>query len=111
MCSGVVTLGLVLALVLAQETQDNRQQKLIHVRLADQVSHYNYQICRPRFLTSPEGDGERQWKPMFDPNIEILRQMAWKPFNFDIDFLSRYMCSEEKWTNYNTVKFKCLYLS
>ena len=35
MSSGIVILGLVLALVLAQETQDNRPQHLIHVRLAD----------------------------------------------------------------------------
>ena len=35
-CSGVVTLGLLHALVLAQERQDNRPQHLIHVRLADQ---------------------------------------------------------------------------
>ena len=61
MCSGVVTLGQVLALVLAQEAQDNRPQNLIHVRLADQVSHYNHQICRPRVLTSLEGHGERQY--------------------------------------------------
>ena len=58
-CSGVVNLGLDLALVLAQETQDNRPHNLIHVRLADQVSHYNNQICRPWVLTSPEGHGER----------------------------------------------------
>ena len=58
MRSGVVILGLVLALVLAQEMQDNRPQHLIYVRLADQVSLYNHQICRPRFLTSPEGHGE-----------------------------------------------------
>ena len=45
MCSGVVILGLVLALVLAQEKQDN----LIHVRLADQISLYYHQICHPRF--------------------------------------------------------------
>ena len=31
MCSGVVTLGLVLSLVLAQERQDNRPQHFIHV--------------------------------------------------------------------------------
>ena len=30
MCSGVVILGLVLALALAQEMQDNRPQYLIH---------------------------------------------------------------------------------
>ena len=59
-CSGVVILGLVLALVLAQETQDNRPHNLIHVPLADEVSHYNHQICRPQVLTSPEGHGERQ---------------------------------------------------
>ena len=53
MSSGVVILGLVLALVLAQEMQDNRHQHLIH---AYQITH---QICRPRFLTSPEGHGER----------------------------------------------------
>ena len=55
MCSGVVILTLVLALVLAQERQDN----LIHVRLADEVSLYNHQICRPRFLTFLKGHGER----------------------------------------------------
>ena len=37
MCSGVVILGLVLALVLVQERQDGRPQHLIHVRLADRV--------------------------------------------------------------------------
>ena len=42
MCSGVVILGLVLALVLAQERQDNRPEHLIHVRFADQVSLYNH---------------------------------------------------------------------
>ena len=41
MCSGVVILGLALALVLAQERQDNRPQHHIHVRLADQVSLYD----------------------------------------------------------------------
>ena len=56
MRSGVVILGLVLALVLAQERQDKRPQH--HVRLADQVSLYNHQICRPQFLTSLEGHGE-----------------------------------------------------
>ena len=59
MCSGVVILGLVLALVLTQEVQDNGPQHLIHVRLAHPVSHYSHHICRPRFLTSPEGYGER----------------------------------------------------
>ena len=58
MCSGVVIIGLVLALVLAQEMQDNMPQHFIHVRLSHQVSHYKHQICRPRFLTSPEGHGE-----------------------------------------------------
>ena len=52
MCSGVVDLGLVLAMVLAQEMQDSRPQHFTHVRLAHQVSHYYHQICRPRFLTS-----------------------------------------------------------
>ena len=60
MCSAVVFLGRVLALVLAQEMQDNRPQYLTHVRLADQVSHYNHQICRLRVLTSPKGHSERQ---------------------------------------------------
>ena len=59
MCSGVVILGLVLALVLAQEMQNNRPQHLIHLRFAHQVSHDNHQICRPRLLISPEGHGER----------------------------------------------------
>ena len=58
MCSGIVILGLVLALVLAHEMQDNRPQHLNHVRLTDQVSLYTHQICRPRILTSPEGPGE-----------------------------------------------------
>ena len=58
MCSGIVILGLVLALVLAQEMQDNRPQHLNHARLTDQVSPYNHQICPPRILTSPEGPGE-----------------------------------------------------
>ena len=49
MCSGVVILGLVLALVLAQERQYSITQHLIHVQLADQASLYNHQICRPRF--------------------------------------------------------------
>ena len=31
-------------------------------------------------------------KPMFDPNIEILRKMYWTQVNFDIDFLGRYWC-------------------
>ena len=59
MSSGVVILDLVLALVLAQEMQNKMPQHLIHVRLTDQVSCYNHQICRPRFLISPEGHGER----------------------------------------------------
>ena len=42
MCSSAVTLGLVHAMVLAQEMQGNRPQHLIHVRLADQVSLYNH---------------------------------------------------------------------
>ena len=76
MCSGVVILGLILALVLVQESQHNRPQHIIDVRLANQVSHYNHQICRPWFLTSPEGHGKPYCtKPMFDPNIEILRKM------------------------------------
>ena len=50
---GIVILGLVLALVLAQERQDNRPQHLIYVGLADQVFPYNHQICRPHCLTSP----------------------------------------------------------
>ena len=58
MCYGVVILGLVISLVLAQERQDNRPQHFIHVRLTDQVSLYNHQICRPQLLTSPEGHGE-----------------------------------------------------
>ena len=41
MCFGVVILGLVLALVLAQEMQDYRPQHLIHVRITDQVFLYN----------------------------------------------------------------------
>ena len=48
MRSGVIILCQVLALFLAQQTQDNRPQHLIHVQLADQVSLYSYQICRPR---------------------------------------------------------------
>ena len=59
MCYGIVILGLVLALVLAQERQDNRPQHLIHVGLVDQVFLYNHQICRPQCLTSPEGRGKR----------------------------------------------------
>ena len=58
-CSGIVIIGLILALVLAQDRQDNRPQHLINVRLADQVSLYNHQICSPRLLTSPEGHGGR----------------------------------------------------
>ena len=58
MCSKIVILGLVLALVLAQERQDNRPQHLIHVRLANQVSLYNHKICHPQFLKSSEGHGE-----------------------------------------------------
>ena len=55
MCFDIVILRLVLALpVLAQE----RPQHLIHVRLSDQVSLYNNQICRPQFLKSPEGPGK-----------------------------------------------------
>ena len=57
--AGIVILGLVLALVLAQERQDNMTQHPIHVGLADQVSLHNYQICRPQCLTSPEGHGKR----------------------------------------------------
>ena len=48
-CSGLVILGLVVSLVLAQNRQDNRPQRLIHVQLTDQVSLYNHQSCRPRF--------------------------------------------------------------
>ena len=59
MCSGVVIIGLVLALVLALEMKNNRPQPLIHGRLPHQVSHYNHQICRPRVLAPPEGHGER----------------------------------------------------
>ena len=59
MCSGIVIIGLVLALLLAEERQDNRPQHTIDVRLADQVSLYNHQICHPRLLTSPEGHGGR----------------------------------------------------
>ena len=60
MCSGVVFIGRVLTLVLAQEMQDNRHQHLIHVRLVDQVSLYIHQMCRLRVLTSPERHGERE---------------------------------------------------
>ena len=61
-CSGVVLhcVGRVLTLVLAQEMQDNRPQHLIYVQLVDQVSLFNHQLCRPRFLTSPERHGERE---------------------------------------------------
>ena len=55
---GIVILGLVLALVLAQERQDNRPQHLTHVGSADQVSLYNHQIWRSQCLTSPGGHGE-----------------------------------------------------
>ena len=51
MCSGVVILGLVLALVLAQEMQDNRPQHLIHVRLVHQVSCYNHPGHGERYCT------------------------------------------------------------
>ena len=70
------SLGRVLALVLAQETeerQDNMPQHLIHVRLADQVSLYNHQNYRPRFFDISHGTWR---KPMFYPDIEILRKMA-----------------------------------
>ena len=53
MCYGIVILGLVLALVLAQERQESRPQHFIHVGLADQVFFYNHQICHPQCLTSP----------------------------------------------------------
>ena len=69
MCSVVVILGLVLALVLAQGIQDNMPQHLIHVRLAHQVSHYNHQICRPRKVS------RGTWRT-FDPNIEILQKWS-----------------------------------
>ena len=59
MCSGIVILGLILALVLAQETQANRPQHLIHVPLTDQGSIYNHLSRRPQFLKSPEGPVER----------------------------------------------------
>ena len=57
-CFGVVILSLVLALVLAQEKQDNRPQHLINVQFADQVPSV---ITRSvvSVLTSPEGYGER----------------------------------------------------
>ena len=58
MCSGVAILGLVLALVLAQERQDNRHQHLIHVRLVDQVSLYNH-ISFAIGFKGHEGHGER----------------------------------------------------
>ena len=76
MCYGIVILGMVLALVLAQKRQDNRPQHLIHVGLTDQVFLYNHQICRPRCLTSPGDMANIVHKnPMFDPNIEFLRKM------------------------------------
>ena len=47
MSSGIVILGMVLALILAQERQDNRPQHHNHVPLTDQVSLYNHRICCP----------------------------------------------------------------
>ena len=60
MCSGIVILGLVLALVLAKERQYSMCQHLVHVPLTDHVSVHNHQICRLRFLihVSPDGPGE-----------------------------------------------------
>ena len=49
-CSGTVILGVVLSLVFAQKRQGNRPPHLIHVQLTDQMSLYNHQSCRPRFL-------------------------------------------------------------
>ena len=59
--------------VLVKERRDKRHQHLIHVRLTDQVSLYNDQICRRRFFTSAEGPGKLKcMEPMFDPYIKIL---------------------------------------
>ena len=49
-CSGIVTLGLVLSLVFEQKQQNNRPQHLIHVHWTDQASLYKHLICRPSFL-------------------------------------------------------------
>ena len=74
MCSGVVILGLVLALVLTQENQNNRPQHLIHVRLADQVSLYKTPDLSPRFKHLPRDMANASaLKPMFEPNTGILR--------------------------------------
>ena len=92
----------------------SRTTGLNHVRLAYQVSLYNHQICRPWFLTSPKGHGK---KPMFYPNIEILRKMTWRPVNFDFDFLSRYRCYKLPTKNghiiilWNSNVFKCFVIS
>ena len=49
MCSGVIIQGLVLASALAQKKHDNMPQHLSHVRLTDQDSIFNHQICCFRF--------------------------------------------------------------
>ena len=49
-CSGTVILGLVLSQFFRTKRQGNRPQHLIHVQLTDQMSLYNHQGCRPRFL-------------------------------------------------------------
>ena len=88
-----VCVGLVLALVLAQERHDNRPQHLIHVQVTDQVSIYNHQDLSPLvFNISPRICRTL----MHDPYIEILRKMAWRPVNFDIDLLSCYRCYKIK---------------
>ena len=67
-CFGVVILSLVLALVLAQERQDNRSQHLINVQFADQVSLCNHQICRLSFNIS-----RRIWRMLVHENPCLIR--------------------------------------
>ena len=66
--------------------QENWNLHLVNVPLTGQVSIYNHQTRFSEFLTSYEGPCK--CKPMFDPYIEILRKMAVRPVNFDIDYLT-----------------------
>ena len=116
MCSGVVILGLGLALVLAKEMQDNRPPSLIHVRLAHHVYHYNHRICRPRFFISGG-----TWRTLLHENPCLIRILEFcEKWSVDKSTLTlifkpllvlqtqlKYQL-KEKWTHYNTVKFKCL---
>ena len=118
-CSGTVILGLVLSQFFRTKRQDNRPQHLIHVQLTDQMSLYNHQGCRPRFLNIFVSWGtlrtlmHKTYVCFVNWTLAkngVKSSQLWHWFNKLLWTLQTQIKRhyKEKWSHYTIVKFKSL---